>query len=173
MKKILKIIILIVVLSILAFMGYKVVTKIRQKKEVAEHIKIIPVFEYQTLEGKPFSNKDLKENTATVFLYFNSECEHCQSEATQIKEKINQFKNVQLVFISFEEPKQIATFAITYKLNNDANIYFLCDSKVSFATTFDVKSLPTIVVYDKEKNLLKKIKGQVKVQTILKLLNKA
>lgn len=171
MDKNLKIIIPLVVLSLLTFMGYKVIMKINHKNEVAEHIKIMPQFNYKTIAGTSFTNKNLKHNTATIFLYFNSECEHCQSEATQIKENIEQFKNVQLFFISFEDTQKITAFATKYKLNQYDNITFLYDKQVSFATTFDVNSLPAIVVYNKEKALVKKIKGEIKVQNILKLLD--
>ena len=170
MKKYLKIIIPIVVLFVLVFLGYKVVTKISHKKEVAKHIKTIPGFDYQTLEGKSFKNKDLKENTATVFLYFSSDCEYCQSEAAKIQENIDKFENVQLVFISFEKPKKIRAFATKYKLDSYDNVHFLSDSKASFATSFDVKSLPCLVIYDKDQKLIEKINGQTKVETLLKKL---
>ena len=172
MKKYLKIILPILILGAIGFMCYKVITKINHKKEVAENIKSIPAFSYKTINGKPFSNINLKENTPTVFLYFNSECEHCQSEAEQIRDNIEKFANVQLVFISFEEPKKIMEFATKYKLIGYDKITFLCDSKVSFATTFDVNSLPTVVIYDKNKNLIAKIKGEVRVENILKKLKK-
>lgn len=152
-------------------MGYKVISKINYKKEVAEQIKTIPAFSYKTIKGKVFSNKDLIENTPTIFLYFNSECEHCQSEAEQIRDNIGNFSNTQLVFISFEEPKKIMAFATKYKLDHYDTVTFLCDKQVSFSATFDVKSLPTIVIYDKNKKLVEKIKGQIKVETILKKLN--
>jgi peroxiredoxin len=170
MKKYLKIIIPILVLGLLAVMSYKVISKINHKNEVAEHIKTIPAFSYKTIKGQIFSNSDLKNDTPTVFLYFNSECEHCQSEAEQIRDNVEKFESVQLVFISFEKPKNIEAFATKYKLNHYDNINFLCDSKVSFSITFDVNSLPTIVLYDKNKKLLGKIKGQVKVETILEKL---
>jgi peroxiredoxin len=168
MKKILKIIIPILILGSLTFMGYMVVTKIKYKNKISENIKTIPTFSYKTINGEVFCNKDLKNDTPKVFLYFNSECEHCQSEAEQIRDNVEKFANVQLVFISFEKPDKIVAFATKYKLNHYDNITFLCDSKVSFSITFDVKSLPTIVIYDKNKKLLEKIKGQVKVETILK-----
>ncbi len=170
MKKYLKIIIPIFILGSLAFMGYKVVTKIKHKKEVAENIKTIPAFSYKTINGEVFSNKDLGNDTPTIFLYFNSECEHCQSEAEQIRDNVEKFANVQLVFISFEDPKKIEAFATKYKLNHYDNIDFLCDSKVSFSITFDVKSLPTIILYNKNKKLIEKIKGQTKVETLIKKL---
>jgi peroxiredoxin len=171
MKKYLKIIIPILLLGAIAFMGYKVISKIEHKKEVAKNIKTIPAFSYKTIEGKAFSNQDLKEKIPTVFLYFNSECEHCQSEAEQIRDNVEKFANVQLVFISFEEPKKIMAFATKYKLIGYDKITFLCDSKVSFSTTFDVNSLPALVIYDKNKKLMSKIKGEIKVEVILKKLN--
>jgi peroxiredoxin len=170
MKKYLKIILPLLVLGAIAFMGYKVISKIVHKKEVAEHIKTIPAFSYKTIKGQIFSNTDLKNDTPTIFLYFNSECEHCQNEAEQIRDNIEKFSRVQLVFISFEEPKKIEAFARKYKLNHYDNIDFLCDSKVSFSITFDVKSLPTIILYNKNKELIEKIKGQTKVETLIKKL---
>jgi len=171
MKKYLKIVIPILILGAISFMGYQVITKINHKKAVAEHIKTIPAFSYKTIEGKSFSNQDLKDDKPTVFLYFNSECEHCQSEAEQIRDNVEKFSKAQLVFISFEEPKKIAAFAKKYKLVNYDNISFLSDSKVSFATTFDVNSLPTVVIYDKNKKLAAKIKGEIKVENILKKIS--
>lgn len=171
MKKYLKIIIPILILGAIAFMGYKVISKINHKAAVAEHIKTIPAFSYKSINGKVFSNTNLVENTPTIFLYFNSECEHCQSEAEQIRDNVEKFANAQLVFISFEEPKKITAFATKYKLIGYDKITFLCDSKVSFSTTFDVNSLPTVVIYDKNKKLIVKIKGEVKVEAILKKLN--
>lgn len=171
MKKYLKIIIPVVVLGVIAFMSYKVISKIKHKKEVAENIKTIPIFSFKTIEGRVFSNQHLKEDTPAIFLYFNSECEHCQSESEQIRDNVEKFANAQLVFISFEDSKKIMAFATKYRLDHYDNINFLCDSKVSFATTFDVNSLPTVVIYDKNKKLVKKIKGEVKVENILNMLN--
>ena len=54
MKKTLKIVIPILIISLLAFMGYKVVSKIKHKKQVAENIKKMPVFSYLNLENKIF-----------------------------------------------------------------------------------------------------------------------
>ncbi len=170
MKRFLKVIIPIVIIGLLGFMTYKVITKINHKREVAEHIKTIPPFSYSTINGKIFTHEDLKDNTPTLFLYFNSECEHCQSEASQIQENITNFKNVQLVFVSFEEQNKIIAFAKKYKLNSYDNITFLLDKQVSFSTTFDVNSLPTMILYNKNKELIEKIKGQTKVETILKKL---
>ena len=167
MKKILKILIPILVISLLAFMGYKVVNKINHKKQVAENIKQMPAFSYVTLENKVFTQENLVQNIPTLFIYFNSECDFCNHEAEMVQQNIEQLKDIQVVFISYEPVEKIKQFANNYKLLNYDNIYFLSDSKISFATTFDVKSMPCLVLYDKDNNLIEKIKGQVKIKTVL------
>lgn len=149
-------------------MGYKVVSKINHKKQVAENIKTMPNFEYQDLEGNIFTNANLKKDTPLLFVFFNSECDFCNEEAKMIKENIEQFKNIQIVFISFEETEKIKQFAINHQLDSYDNITFLSDSKATFSATFDVKSLPCIVLYDKDNNLIEKIKGQTKAETLIK-----
>ena len=167
MKKTLKIVIPILIISLLAFMGYKVVSKIKHKKQVAENIKKMPVFSYLNLENKIFTNENLEEGKPTLFIYFNSECDFCNHEAEMVQQNIEQLKDIQVVFISYEPIEKIKQFATKFKLLNYDNIYFLSDSKITFATTFDVKSMPCLVLYDKENNLIEKIKGQVKIETVL------
>ena len=167
MKKTLKIVIPILVISLLVFMGYKVVSKINHKKQVAENIKKMPTFSYLTLENKVFTQENLVQNTPTLFIYFNSECDFCNHEAEMVQQNIEQLKAIQVVFISYEPIEKIKAFATKFKLLNHANIYFLSDSKITFASTFDVKSMPCLVLYDKENNLIEKIKGQVKIETVL------
>lgn len=170
MKKQFKIIIPILFICVLGYFGVQIYTKIQHKKEVAENIKTIPKFEYQNINGGVFSNVNLKKNTPTLFVYFNSECEFCNEEAQMIKSNIEPLSAFQLVFISFEKPALIKRFAAKHQLNSYDNVTFLSDSKVSFATTFDVKSLPCLVLYDKNLKLIEKIKGQTKVEMLIKKL---
>lgn len=167
MKKTLKILLPILIISLLAFMGYKVVSKINHKKQVAENIKKMPAFSYVTLENETFTNDNLKQGKPTLFIYFNSECDFCNHEAEMVQQNVDKLKDIEVVFISFEPVEKIKTFAETYKLLHYDNIYFISDSKITFADTFDVKSLPCLVLYDKGGNLIEKIKGQVKIETVL------
>jgi peroxiredoxin len=162
MKKYLKIIIPLVVIILLSFMGYQVISKINHKNEVAENIKTIPVFSYENIKEGVFTNENLKK-IPTLFIYFNSECEYCIEEAQMIQKNIEKLKGIQLVFISFEKPALIKAFAAKHQLTTYDNVHFLSDTKVTFATTFDVKSLPCLVLYDKNQKLIEKIKGQTKV----------
>ena len=170
MKKVIKICIAVAFICFLFFVGYQVISKINHKNQVAENIKTMPNFEYVGLDGNLFTQKQVKQSTPILFVYFNSECEYCNEEAEMIKESISKLKEVQLFFVSFEKPEQIKAFATNHQLLTYDNITFLCDSKVTFATTFDVKSLPCLVLYDKDQHLIEKIKGQTKVDVLLQKL---
>lgn len=172
MKKYLKIILPIAIISFLVIMGYKVVDKINYKKQVAENIKQMPVFSYFDLDGNVFTKDNLPKNTPVLFVYFNSECDFCNHEAEMIQQNLEKLEDIQIVFISFEKMDRIKEFAQKYSLLQHDNINFIADSKATFATTFDVKSLPCLVLYDKDRNLIEKIKGQVKIETVLKKFNK-
>jgi hypothetical protein len=76
MKKQLKIVTLLVFVSVLAFMGYKIVSKINHKKEFVANIKTILNFKYRNLKAESFSNKNLKTDIPALFIYVNSQCAH-------------------------------------------------------------------------------------------------
>lgn len=171
MKRYFKTILLVTFLGIFLFLGFRIISQIIHKNEVAQNIKSIPVFSYQNINGKNFTNQSLKKETAVIFIYFNTECDYCINEAQMIKKNITQFKDLQLVFVSFENLELIKKFAQKHQLTTYDNVYFLSDNKVSFSTTFDSPSIPSMILYNKKHQLIEKIKGQTKTSTLLKKMN--
>ena len=169
-KSILKIIISVLFLVIIGILISQITLKIKHKKEISENIKTIPTFNFQNVNGGRFTNENLIKNTPTLFVYFDSECEFCNEEAEMIKQNIDKFSPIQLIFVSIENPNKIKEFAINHKLINYDKINFLSDTQVSFAPTFDVKSLPCLVLYDKDQRLIEKIKGQIKPEVLIEKL---
>ncbi|SNR39410.1 peroxiredoxin [Flavobacterium sp. ov086] len=168
MKKKLKGIFLITFIATLLILSYLIVSQIKHKKEIEKNIKNIPKFSFQNINGGIFTNQNLKKQTATIFIYFNTECEFCNEEAKMIKENMESLRDFQLIFVSFEKTETIKTFAQKYQLTTYDNIYFLSDNKVTFASTFDVKSLPSLVLYNKKQKLIEKIKGQTQIEVLIK-----
>jgi len=170
MKKALKIIIVLLVVSLLGYLAFNVIAKMQYKNEVVNTLKTIPEFSFKTFDSTNFTNANLKPNTATVFIYFNSECDFCQHEAQNISDNLAQFKNTQLLFVSTENIETIKAFAKTYNLLNQQNITFLNDSTYTFSNRFDANSIPYLLIYNSNQELVKKHKGQLKTEAILKLL---
>ncbi len=170
MKTILKISLLLTGIGLLCFLGYKVANKITYKKEVAQLLNTVPEFSFTTLEGKNFTKNDLNQDKAIVFIYFNSTCDYCQHEAKSIQQNAEKFKNTQLIFVSYETKELIHQFSENYKLNNYDHITFLSDIKDDFANRFDANSIPYILIYSKDQQLVKRHKGQLSVETMLSFI---
>jgi len=171
-KRIFKSVIFVFVLSLLSYLIYRVVSKVKEKEAIAERLQTMPDFSLIMLNGSQFSNSDLKTSMSTVFLYFNTECEFCQHEAESIYRSVDRLKEVQLVFVSAEPIDSVKSFSRRYHLNKKPNIVFLHDSKDSFSTQFGVSSIPHLFLYDKNRNLIKSHNGQLNADGILKILNK-
>jgi thiol-disulfide isomerase/thioredoxin len=151
---------------IIGFLTYKITTKLNHKKQVAERTKVIPTFSFNSIDDVVFTKDDLR-NIPAIFVYFNSDCDYCKSEATKIHERLSDFKDKQLVFVSFEAKDNIIKFAKEFNLYNRKNVTFLEDKKGEFSTLFDVNSIPYIVAYDAKGVLKAKFKGTTKIDKIL------
>ncbi|RZS99147.1 TlpA family protein disulfide reductase [Aquimarina brevivitae] len=171
MKLYLKTTVVVLGLWLLCFLGYQVYAKMQYKQEVEAALKTIPDFSFETLEGKTFTQNNLDTDQPTVLIYFNSGCDYCQHEAQSIEQHIDAFKNVQLVFVSYETKEAIQQFSKTYKLNNYDNIILLSDTRDDFANRFDATSIPYLLIYDKDKKLIAKHKGQLRAESIIEMLN--
>lgn len=173
MKKKLKILIPIVLIGIIIVLLYKIFFQIKYKNELQNKIKEIPEFSTKTIDGVAFTNKNIKPNTLSIFIYYNSECEHCQNQALQIQKNIEKFGDCQLVFISSEILSKIIEFRSKNIFNGVENIYFLQDINNSFANTLGVNHIPTIILYDKDHKIIEKVQGELRIEAILKKLKHA
>lgn len=169
-KKTILLIVVICVLGLLSYLTYNIISKTKEKKQIAKQLEIIPEFEFLTIEQQPFTKANLKPNLNTIFIYFNSECDYCQQETQSISDNLDTFKKVQFIFVSTEPIETIQKFAKQYELNNQQNIIFLYDSLDIFSSQFDATSIPYALIYDQNHKLIKKHKGQLNAKGNLRVL---
>lgn len=169
MRKIIAFLVVAVILSLVAFMFYQTQNKVKIKKEKAQQISEIPKFNFKTLNGKAFSNTDLKEQ-ASIFIYFNPTCEHCQYEAQELEKQKEKFKNTQVLMFSTEKMDLLKDFAQEYKLDKIQNFKILRADYKALDQSFSVSTVPTILIYNKKQKLVKKFVGETKIEAILKYL---
>ncbi|MBN1251322.1 MAG: redoxin domain-containing protein [Bacteroidales bacterium] len=171
MKKVLKIVIPALIVFVLSFMAYKIYAIIESKAKIAEQIKTIPEFYFYKLgTDSTFTHLNLKQNKSALIIYFHPECEHCQNEAEIISKRIDEFKEYQLVFISYAETQEIKTYASKHKLLGYENITFLEDKDMIFNDIFGKSGIPNSLIYSEQGKLTRQFKGEVKVDALLKYL---
>lgn len=170
MKKIIKIVLFIILLLIVSYMLAIIVKKVKQKNALTEQIQSIPEFSFiNVLNQNKYTNDSIAKEQACLIVYFNSECEHCQSEAEQISKQIYEIEDFQVLMISYESQETILAFREKHNLLSPA-ITFLQDSESQFDEIFGRSPIPTSFIYNKKRDLVKQFKGEVKSETLLKYL---
>lgn len=154
-------------------MVIKIVGKIKNKNAITEQIQRIPEFSFSTIRDSIiFTNNNLRTDKATLIIYFNTDCNHCVYEAEQIGKNITKFKEFQIIMVSYENKEILKKFAYKYNLTGHNNLFVLQDKQMKFDDIFGISSIPTSFIYNKKGELIKQFIGEVKLQTLLKYLNK-
>jgi cytochrome oxidase Cu insertion factor (SCO1/SenC/PrrC family) len=106
----------------------------------------------------------------TVLILFQTECDHCQREATAIQENISAFKDYSLYFITTNPLQEIEKFANEYKLAGQPNVHFCQATSINILNSFGPIDAPSLYIYSNEKTLIKKFNGETSINEILKFL---
>ena len=117
--------------------------------------------------GKKISTKTLKGNN--VIILFQPDCDHCQHEAVEIEQRLEEFKDYTLYFISSSPIEQITAFAKNFKLNDKDNVKFALTTNEGVLTYYGPVPTPSIYVYSEGK-LRTSFNGQTDVENIIKAL---
>jgi thioredoxin-related protein len=112
--------------------------------------------------------KGLKENTPSVFIAFHPECEHCQYEAKSINERKTDLANVNIVMFTVANDSTTKAFSKQYGLDSFKNVHVIADTTKELERFFNVKSIPSIFIYNAQKQLVKEFKGETKIEAIIK-----
>jgi thiol-disulfide isomerase/thioredoxin len=167
-----KIIILFItfILIALSYLGYKGVKKQVENKKTEALINKLPEFSFYTLNDSLFSRNSLNKSLALVIFYFHPNCEHCQYEAIQLIKYKESFKDIQILMVSTALANELKIFSNTYQLNQFSNIKILRDSMYQFENYFGSAHFPTVLIYSIDWNLVRKYKGEIKIDLIISSL---
>lgn len=168
-----KLIIVISILLVSAIMLFHIIMKIKNNKEISHNLREIPEFRLQRVfKDGYFTNDSLfKNNNSVLIIYFNTECKYCNYQIRYINEQLVKFKDFQVLLISIEEPDILKQYFTTSDLINRDFIYILFDKEMQFERVFGKCPFPTSFIYNRNKELVKIFKGEVKVEALLRYLN--
>jgi glutaredoxin len=167
MKKNILLIIFTCILALLVYFGFHIYKKIEAKKTFTEQIKHLPKPSAFQWIGKQTPNN----NTPTVILFFNPDCDHCQYEAKAILEHQSDFATTHFWWVATVDALAINDFSKKYNLVSLSNHYFAKLPAEKVVETFGSVSVPHIFIYDKTGVLQKEFRGETKIEAILKYTN--
>ena len=140
----------------------------------AQQPTLLPQFTFYKLDGKAFSNGDIKQGKKNLFILFDCTCEHCQRESKILNTNYAQFKDVNIYMITMDEGYIIPQFFNSYAkgLNTKPNVLVLQDKKRMFIPTFLTKQYPAMYLYSSAGKLLLYESGDGGIKKMMKVVGK-
>ncbi len=131
----------------------------------------IPSFNiYTAPDSSSFSNKNLKKNKPLVIMFFSPDCDHCQQETKELLAHKKELKDIQILMASPASFEAVKTFYKEYKLSEMPNVRAGQDINYTLGRIFNLKTFPSIFVYDHTGKLAKAFIGNIGIPTILDAL---
>jgi thiol-disulfide isomerase/thioredoxin len=133
----------------------------------------LPAFSFTDLEGKEFTQQNLETGMATVVMFFDPYCDHCEQQAEWIREAEDKFKDVQFLFVTTEPEQQPTALFREKHFGNTSleHVHFLIDSNFMFDGYFEgYYEVPSILIYSAEGKRLKVLSKETPAEGLLKYL---
>jgi peroxiredoxin len=169
MKKNLAYLIIAILIIVFLILVSGIYSRKTKAKKAFQQIEILPAFTLPSLNGELFYS-DAITTGPILITYFHPECEHCQYEISSIFSSKLPEEDFKIILISNADPVQVKSFIRQFDLRNDSLLWVLCDTSHVFSKMFETQIIPTNYIYDKDRHLVKIVKGEINVQTILKNL---
>ncbi len=131
----------------------------------------VPAIKLMHADSTFFIVKDMvKKKMATVVIIFSPTCSHCQHQAEEITSHIGDFKDVNFIFSTSYDVKDMKQYISDYGLDKFPNITVGHDKGYNMGSFYKIQSLPGIFVYDKKGQFITNFETNVKAQTLLDAL---
>lgn len=169
-KKVKIVIVIAIVVALFGTMGAVIVTKLQTKKAAEAQVENLPDFKFFTLDKAPFTRSNIQKGKPVLVVHFHPECENCQWAAKEMKGKMDLLSDVQVLMVSSADPVKVKEFMSHFELDKYSQVIPLLDSEFTFFKTFGISIVPLEMIYNKDHKLVKYYKGEVRIETIVKLL---
>lgn len=129
----------------------------------------LPNFKFTDTDGKVVSPATLEQGKPVVVVYFDPDCDHCQQQAEWVRDGINLFKDIQLVWVSWGEADAVKKFEKTYFGGLEgALLHVTNDTEYSIDNWFGYSEVPSIYVYNSTWTRTKTLRKETPATEIVK-----
>jgi thioredoxin-related protein len=155
--------------ALVLFMVYSIVEKVYAKKSVQNKIQNLSVAQLFKMDSTQFQ---MTSGRPILLFFFNSQCEHCQYELTELKKNLSSFEAVSVLLMSSENIATIKEAAQKFELAASPNAEFVKINRDDVFDNYGSLSVPHLFLYGADRKLIKEFKGETKIEAILQYLPK-
>jgi thioredoxin-related protein len=116
----------------------------------------IPEFNFEKQDRSVFTKKDLPPGFFSFFVFFDTECDHCQHAIEYLNKHQPELARAKLYLLTLDSREKVLPFLEKYgsKLKKTKNTLLLFDTKNQFITRFGPRKYPSLMLYSKDGKLL-------------------
>ena len=149
--------------GLLAVLAFKSATA---QSSPAKRPASLPDFSFVSADGPALTQQQLAKGRATVVLFFDPGCDHCQRQAEWLRAAEGQFKGAQFVWVSTADMAEIQSFQKKYFAGASVKHHFARDTKYVFDAVFGYSVAPTVLAFDAAGKLRKAWSNEVAADEI-------
>lgn len=168
MRRYLRIGLIVLIVGLLGGAGFTMRQTLAAKDALATKLQHLP-----TLSGVQYVRKPtaiMPGRQPTLIILFDPDCEHCQNEATQIRQVQSAFAGAAVYWLTTQPMARARKFAQQYGLDTLAMMHVGTLTRDEANHTFGSTSVPRIFIYGRDGALRKEYKGEVKIASLLQHL---
>jgi hypothetical protein len=169
MKRTILIISATLFLIILGYLIINIINRVKTENQIKVNYYKLPTFSFYTLNNTLFKSVTIKEGPILI-IYFHPECEHCQYELSEIVKSQLVHTNLWILLVTPAEINSVLKFKKEINLIDSDKLITLIDEKGEFQGLFGRTIIPTSIIYDKDLRLVKIFNGEVRPETIQKMI---
>jgi len=131
----------------------------------------LPSFDILLTNGGSFATSAVAKNKPLVLIYFAPGCDHCQTLMRAFFKNVQQFKNADVLMVTFTSLKDVAQFEKTFETAKYPNIKAGLEKRPLFLQSFyKLQNTPFTALYDKKGQLVTSYKKEERVADLLKAM---
>ena len=166
-KQILKCIVYIFLIILFLFLCLNSYKRMNEKKIAEKNIQIFHDFcAFSINNNYEFCTESLPKQPV-IILFIHPECDFCRAEIRELKENQSEFHNISILLVTSALLEQTKDLYSNQNLNKFSNIQLLLDENFGISNYFDVKTIPTVFIYNRDKKLFFKHKGEIKIEFLI------
>jgi thiol-disulfide isomerase/thioredoxin len=132
---------------------------------------LLPAFKITQANGIVYTAQQVEAGKPLLIVYFSPECDHCQVFMKSFFKSADDFKNTQVLFITYLPLDRLVKFGSEYPLNKYKNIVAGTEGMTFVVRNFyEIKEMPFAVVYNKNGTLVGKYEREIPLDKIIPLI---
>ena len=122
--------------------------------DAAAAVDSLPPIKIMRTSGSMYTERNLPKGKPFMLVYFAPDCEHCQKLMNQLFPKLNEFRKVEILLVTFKPLQDLKEFEKQYNTKKYTNMVTGTEGTGFYLRYhYNIQKTPFIAIYDRKGSL--------------------